>query len=88
MSKKGAQIGEFFPGRGWRFFIPDFELVAFRIYIARASSEERDYYTLSASEESTTGGAFYYLGLHRTGQEMQQLLIDWTIRKDWDHQRS
>lgn len=68
--------------------MPDFQLVAFRIYIARASAEERDYYTLNATEEPTTGGAFYYLGLQRTIQEMQQFLNDWTIRKDRDHQRS
>ena len=84
MINKGAHIGEFLPGRGWRVFIPASEVVDFRIYISRAPAERREYYTLSADEEAANGGAFYHLGLHRTRQEMQQFLIDWIIRKNGD----
>jgi hypothetical protein len=81
MSNKSAHVGPFFPDRGWRFFIPNIELAEFRAYLAKANPHDRDYYNLNCTEEPTTGGAFYYLGRHRTGEEMHQFLIDWTIRK-------
>jgi hypothetical protein len=75
-------IAEFVPGRGYRAFVSAADLVAFRKYVAGADAQERQYYSLTSSEEPADGGAFYFLGLHRTRQDMDDFLIKWTLRID------
>lgn len=77
-----THIGEFVPRRGYRVFVSDADLVSFRMYIARASAEERERYSLKSSEDPATGGAYYFLGLYRTPGEMERFLIEWHLRID------
>jgi len=77
-----THIGEFVPGRGYRVFVSDVDLVAFRFYIARADAQEREYYSLNSPEEPANGGASYFLGLHRTKEEMADFQTAWTLRID------
>lgn len=81
-NNNSTHIGEFVAGRGYRVFVSNSDLVSFRVYIARASAEERERYTLTSVEEPSTGGALFYLGLHRTKEEMDRFLIEWTLRVD------
>jgi hypothetical protein len=77
-----THIGEFVPGRGFRMFVSAADLVPFRAYVARANAQERERYTLTSAEEPTSGGAYYFVGLYRTKDEMDRFLIDWTLRID------
>ena len=77
-----THIGEFVPGRGFRMFVSAADLVSFRVYIARAGAQERERYTLTSAEEPTNGGAHYFVGLHRTKDEMDRFLTEWTLRID------
>lgn len=77
-----THISEFVPGRGYRVFVSDADLVSFRIYVAKASAEERERYSLTSAEEPATGGAYYFLGLYRTPSEMDRFLIEWHLRID------
>lgn len=63
-------------------FVSAADLVSFRAYIARADAEERERYTLTSNEELTSGGAHYFVGLHRTKGEMDRFLVEWTLRID------
>lgn len=77
-----THIGAFVPGRGYCFFVSTSDLVAFRAYIAKANAHDREYYSLNSSEELVEGGAHYFLGLHRSKEEMDQFLTAWTLRID------
>jgi len=76
------EIGQFIEGRGYRVFVRNSELVSFRHFVANTSSKDRELYSLNSGEEETTGGAFYFLGLGRTQEDMRRFVKDWTLRVD------
>jgi hypothetical protein len=75
-------IGDFVPGRGYRVFVPEWELVQFRFYIANADAQQKQLYSLNSGEERSEGGGVYFLGLHCTEEDMQKFKKDWILGID------
>ena len=75
--KQPMQIVSFSPDRGHCVLIPSTNLNDFNSHLAQMSPEEREKYaplSLSA-EQPIDGGAYYFIGLHRTKAEVLQFLI-------------
>jgi hypothetical protein len=75
-TNSSARIDDFFPSRGHRIFTPTFQLPEFRMHVANMTPADREHYSpLSSSGVPTDGGEYFFVGLHRTREEVRNLLV-------------